>query len=116
MLSMFPEIMFLSPFAALFIRIALALVIFYDGWSLFSKSGNTTRIAALCAFTAGALLFVGAWTQLIAIALVVTLLAEVLIPSWKQSTLPSSTLALMIVMALTLVVTGAGPIAFDLPL
>lgn len=116
MLSFFPEILFLSPFAAVLIRITLAVLLAYDGWNMFSQSGISARVGSVCAFLFAGLLFVGAWTQLAALMYAIAFTIYLVYPYGPKSSLPKSTIALAIVLALTLVVTGPGPLAFDLPL
>ena len=116
MLSLFPEILFLSPFAPLIIRVALALLMLYDGYVLLGRSQTQARVAALCSFIVAALFFVGAWTQLAAILFAVAFLVYLIFPYGPGTSMPRSTIALAIVMALTLVLTGPGAYAFDLPL
>ncbi len=116
MLSLFPEILFLAPVAPLLIRVALALLMFYDGWHMFARADMRSRIAAFCAFAVGALLFVGAWTQLVAFLFVIAYLIYLFIPYGPRTSMPLSTMILAVVMALTLVFTGPGKFAFDLPL
>lgn len=63
---------------------------------------------------AAILLLAGAWIQLIAVVVFLALIAELFIAQVR--TYPKSTIMLALVMCLSLLVTGAGAIAFDLPL
>lgn len=122
MLSLFPELLFLSPLAALVIRLtvatlcAIALYRQYRRRSLISPTlfAISVPVHALLAL----FLAIGLYTQ--AAALVAAISAFVgLLPIAAvrpMVTFPKSTIILFIIMALSLVVTGAGPYAFDLPL
>lgn len=113
MLSLFPEILFLTPFAALFMRLSVAAVFAYSasrrmrGDSLLVFFGAVDTAIALA-------LFVGISTQLAGFAAALCLGTWLVKSSW--SPLPRSTVALALVMALSLIITGPGPLAFDLPL
>lgn len=114
MLSLLPQILFLGAFAATLIRLSLAVMFAYNAWTNVSKPNTIVRAFAIAETAVGAALFVGAWTQAFALAGVV-LCALSLVRS-EFRVWPRSTVALMLVMMLTLVVTGPGAFAFDLPL
>jgi hypothetical protein len=114
MLSLLPELLFLSPFAALLIRVTAAIVFGYAAWKHFSTPGNAVRSVALVEGICAALLFVGAYTQAAALFGVVILAIHGLKSSLR--TLPTSTALLLLILCLSLLVLGAGPFAFDLPL
>lgn len=114
MLSLFPELLFLSPFAAFLIRIALAVLFGYSAWNrirsgapLFKTFGVIDGILAIA-------LFLGFSTQLAAVVGLVCTAAWLVKPDWNPY--PKSTAALALVMCVSLLVLGAGPFAFDLPL
>ena len=114
MLSLFPQVLFLAPFSALVIRIALALVFAYAAWRHVAQGDTISRVLSFLKILVAAALLVGAWTQ--AVALVGALFALVGLLSPRTRIFPKSTVALVLVMCLSLVVTGAGALAFDLPL
>jgi hypothetical protein len=114
MLSIFPEILFLSPFAPLIIRAALGVLIASGGWSKTASSDATTRITGFCEILLAGVLLVGAWTQIAAIVATLWLVTSLLFPQFRV--FPRSTAALALAMALSLIVTGPGAFAFDLPL
>lgn len=116
MLSLFPELLFLTPFAPLVLRVALAVLLAYDGWHTISRPGFSARFAGISSFVIAALLIAGAWTQPIALLFVIGYTVYLFRPYGPTSVLPRSTIALAIAMALTLVVTGPGVFSFDLPL
>ncbi len=114
MLSLFPQILFLAPFSALLIRIALSATIFYPGWKHLTRRENNLRAVGVVEIATGILLFVGAWTQAAALIAGAIVLVWLAFPSTRI--LPRSTMLLALIMSLSLLVTGAGAIAFDLPL
>ena len=114
MLSLFPQILFLSPFAALIIRLAIAVVFAYCAWRHIQSHQSNLRAMGVAETALAVALALGIWTQadaLIALAIGFVWLA---FPSGRL--LPKSTILLTLVMSLTLLVTGAGAIAFDFPL
>lgn len=114
MLSLFPELLFLSPFAAFLIRIALAAVFGYGAFSRVRSGALLLKIfGAVDALLAAAFL-IGFSTQLAAILGTICTVAWLMKPDW--SPYPKSTAALALVMCISLLVLGAGPFAFDLPL
>jgi len=114
MLSLFPEILFLSPFAATIIRIALAALLAYGAWSTVSSPDVRVRVRAIFEIAVAVLLFAGAWTQAAALFAVLLLALSLAVPQMR--TLPRSSVLLALAMAISLVVTGPGAIALDLPL
>lgn len=114
MLSIFPEILFLSPFAALFIRAAVGLVFTYCAWDHLKENDGVARSLGVLEIVLGAAFFAGAWTQ--ALALVGAIVMGIFL--WQPTRRPIAlgTALLTLVMCLSLLVTGAGPFAFDLPL
>ncbi len=114
MLSMFPQLLFLSPFATFLIRIALAAVFGYTAWHRFQKHETLLRIFALADTGIALMLLVGISTQIAALVACLCIIYALVYP--HSSPFPRSTLALGLVMAISIVLMGAGPFAFDLPL
>ncbi len=114
MLSLFPQILFLAPLSAFIIRIALAILFAGASWRHISEPALTMRVFAIIEIAVAAALVAGTWTQAIALVAAALILAGLFVPSLRTS--PRSTALLALVMSLSLVVTGAGAIAFDLPL
>jgi uncharacterized membrane protein YphA (DoxX/SURF4 family) len=112
MLSLFPQLLFLSFFAPTLIRIAVGVSLMYLAWYRIADSSLMHRALALLEIVLAAALLIGLWTQVA--ALIATLLLLVLLS--RSQRLPHSTLILLAIMAVTLVVTGPGAFAFDLPL
>lgn len=114
MLSLLPQILFLGAFGASLIRTTLALMMAYTAWTNVSKPNFAVRTFALLETAVAAALFVGAWTQAFAIAGALLCAIALVLPQFRVW--PRSTVAMMLVMMLTLIVTGPGAFAFDLPL
>lgn len=114
MLSLFPQLLFLSPFAAFLIRLALAVFFAYSAWKRFPNENTLLKIfGGVDAIIALALL-IGFYTQLAALVGLVCTIAWLIKADWNPY--PKSTAALALIMCLCLLVLGAGPFAFDLPL
>lgn len=113
MLSVFPELLFLSPLAPLIIRVALGLLLAYATWHHVTQQSPKERVIGILAGVLAISLIVGAWTQPASIVATLLLLAAL---SAGSRILPKSTLLLAIAMALSLIVTGPGAFAIDLPL
>lgn len=114
MLSLLPQILFLSPFAATVIRLSLAGMLAYNAWKNASRGGADVRVFSVFESAVAAALFLGGWTQAFAILGSVMLALSLKLPQFRVW--PRSTVALMLVMMITLIVTGPGAFAFDLPL
>jgi hypothetical protein len=115
MLSLFPGLLFLSPFAAFLIRVALAATLGASAYRHFCLRANVYLLALTALeIVFGGMLLVGFYTQAIALTALVLFLTSLIVPPVR--TLPRSTLALAAVMCLTLLLTGPGPFAVDLPL
>ena len=114
MLSVFPELLFLSPFAAFLIRVAVSVVFGYSAVTRLRHGGGLLKLYGTIDLALALLLLAGAYTQLTAIASVICALAWLAVPSIRP--VPSSTAALTLVLSLSLILTGAGPFAYDLPL
>lgn len=114
MLATWPELLFLSPFAAFFVRLALAVLF---ARVAYRRARTRSRVLSAFAVVDAAIaiaLFFGTMTQVAAFAATICTGAWLLRPSWRPC--PRSTCALALVMAITLIITGPGPFAYDLPL
>ena len=114
MLSYFPQLLFLSPFAALLIRLALTAVFAYSAWFRFSSESTLIRAFAIIDAALAVMFFIGLSTQLAALAGAICTIYWLVRPD--SSAIPRSTAALALVMCLSILVMGAGPFAYDLPL
>lgn len=114
MLSLFPQILFLAPFSAFLIRIALAIVFMYSAWNLLRQSDTLSRGTSIVEIVVAASLIAGIWTQAAALAGLVIIGIHFFTP--RLRTVALGTALLSLVLCLSLLVTGAGAFAFDLPL
>ncbi len=114
MLALLPQILFLGMFGASLIRVSVAVMLGYSAWKTVSRPDTAVRTFAVLEVATAAALFVGAWTQAFAIVAVIMLAISLALPQFRAW--PRSTVALMLIMALTLIVTGPGALAFDYPL
>lgn len=114
MLSVFPGILFLAPLSAFLIRVALALVLAHAARKHFSSTENTFRFLAVTELVAAISIGAGAWTQAGALAGVFLSLSWLYLPNTRPVSLIAT--LLILVLCLSLILTGAGPLAFDMPL
>lgn len=114
MLSLFPELLFLAPFSALLLRLALAAICALSAWAHLGRSQNSARAWGVLEMALAAALIAGAWTQAVALIAIVWLLASLYVRDIRM--FPKSTVVLALIIALSLLVTGPGAFAFDLPL
>jgi hypothetical protein len=114
MLSLFPELLFLSPFAAFLIRVAIAITLAYVSYEHIVRGGSYFLSLGVLEAALALMLLTGFYTQAAALTALFLTIAMLFMPTVR--TLPQSTLALIAVMCATLLLTGAGPLAFDLPL
>lgn len=114
MLSALPGLLFLAPVSAFLIRAAIGIALIYAARRHFADTEQPRRALAAAEFVLALALLVGAWTQVAAIA------AGIIVAAWlfapRLSPLPRAASLLALVMCLSLIVTGAGAFAVDLPL
>jgi hypothetical protein len=113
LLSVFPQILFLAPLTAFMFRITLAILLIYSAWPHYAAR-SMQRILALIEIILAAALAFGVGTQITALVAFVLFVFLLFYPS--AHTYPRSTIILAAIIALSLVVTGAGLFAIDLPL
>lgn len=132
MLSLFPQLLFLAPFSATILRVSAGVAFLLVAWIHMRKRDELSRIdffvighgawipvfAALLEFAIATALIAGIYTQLAALLGALAALKSFV---WKRrfsESFPLSrpTSALLFVICLSLVFTGAGAFAFDLPL
>lgn len=133
MLSFLPQLLFLAPAATALLRIVVALYLAYIAYSVFVRKDAmvSTRfpIVGQCGpwlvwlsgtvmFLIALMLFIGLGTQIAAIAGAVVALKYVIFARRYPEiiALPRSTSLLLLVICLSLIVSGAGAFAFDWPL
>ena len=132
MLSLFPQILFLAPAGTTLLRVAAGITILALAWMHYAdqeKLGEEPFIvigagkwiplsASLVELIVGGALVLGAYTQAAALLGALLALKHVV---WQRRypnffPLPRSTTLLLFVICLSLVVSGGGAFAFDLPL
>ncbi len=113
MFAIFPNILFLAPLSATLIRVALAIVLAASAWQHSKNRGLLLALPIVETATAAALA-AGAWTQPMALVATILLIIQFFAPNLRI--LARSTLLISLVLCLSLLVTGAGAFAFDLPL
>lgn len=133
MLTLFPQLLFLTPLAVALLRVVLGIFVFLIAWQTATRRMEMAQVRlpligrapawliwiAACGFAVvGGLLIIGAWTQIAALlaalgSLKLAILSRIYPP---YATLSTSTYLLLFVISIALVVTGAGIFAFDLPL
>lgn len=133
MLNPFPELLVYGLLAPFIIRLALGFALIYLSVEhyrntaqiaqlLRPRTGASARIAgpALAVFelAAGVALIAGAWVQIAAIAALVLTLKPLLLRGDLRAISPyaHSTYAVLFMMALSLLLSGAGAFAFDISL
>lgn len=133
MLSLFPQLLFLTPIAIALLRVSLGVFVLIIAWQISERRHALTQPkfplighspewlifgAALAYGVVGGLIIAGAWTQLAALVAALGSIKLFVLSRWypELRIFPESTYALMTVMALALVAAGAGSYAFDLPL
>jgi len=114
MLSVFPELLWLAPLSAFLIRVAVGIVLGYSALQHFKTSETTSRPFAIAEGTTAIGLILGLYTQPVAILGVLIAGAWIVLP--RLRTVALGTALLSLVLCVTLLITGAGPFAFDLPL
>ncbi|HWO07706.1 MAG TPA: hypothetical protein VNM40_03970 [Candidatus Paceibacterota bacterium] len=114
MLSFFPELLFLSPFAAFLIRLSLAVLFAHSAYRRIPQSDALIKTFGIVDAAIALSLLVGFATQIAALIGFVCTVAWLVRSDWNPY--PRPTAALAAVMTFTLIITGPGPFAFDLPL
>jgi uncharacterized membrane protein YphA (DoxX/SURF4 family) len=129
MLSLFPSLLFLAPLSALAIRVALAILF---ALAAYTRARNASSIflyvLAALEFAAALSFALGYRAQAGAVLGAVLVGAWFVVPSYDDCSArtarglpslrayPKSTALLMFILCLSILVTGPGAFAFDLPL
>lgn len=111
MLSIFPELLFLAPISAVFIRLAAALTFGYIATKRLNAPSMIRGLGIVEGLVA-VLLFIGLYTQAAAIIGCILALMHLSVPRFRI--LPTSTVILVCVMCLSLLVTGPGPFTLSI--
>lgn len=133
MLNPFPELLVYGLIAPFIVRIAIGSALLYLSVEhyrgrrdiaellrpLMGRAGKSMAVVlALFELGTGALLLVGAWTQLSALLAMVLTLKPLFLKAHLKGLMPyeKATYGLMFLMAFSLLLSGAGAFAFDIPL
>ena len=133
MLSLFPGLLFLAPLATMLLRVFAGLFFVYVAYRMVVTRGEITNarviivghirdwmvwVSAFVTFVVGILLIIGAWTQAAAIVGMLISFKHLLGVRSYRAILPLSggTYVLLFILCLSLLFSGAGAFAFDLPL
>ena len=133
MLSLFPGILYLAPFSATLLRFGAGIAFIYIGYQLIVRRDAIHKITlpligrppialvwvtGLITALDGFALFAGYCTQAAAILGMIIALKHLCLSGRWVTVRPvaGSTYALLILICLTLLISGAGPLGFDLPL
>jgi uncharacterized membrane protein YphA (DoxX/SURF4 family) len=132
MLNTFPHLLVYAFYAPTIIRVAVALAFFYVAYVQLGRRDEIAKMRFLVvgetawavwvsvAFFAivGAMLLFGYYTQIAAILAVLALIKCFILKKWYPRLIPLShiTILLLAVMCLSLLISGAGALAQDLPL
>lgn len=115
MLSLFPELLFLAPFSALLLRAALVYFLLRAAYKHFTRVPDVIiRALALLECAASLALFLGAYAQMGALTALLVTITWLLFPRIRP--FPRTSVALLLVLSLSILITGPGAIAFDIPL
>jgi uncharacterized membrane protein YphA (DoxX/SURF4 family) len=132
-LSLLPDILFLSPVAATMLRVAAALAFFYIARRMSTTRREITEtrlpmignpapwmvsLSSIITALTGFALLMGYWAQAAAILGALITLKHLIGTYWFPSImlLSRGTYALLFIICTSLIFTGAGAFAFDLPL
>lgn len=129
MLNIFPELLY-PFFAPALLRAAMAIVFFYVAYQQYQQRQNISALqlpivgrnfvwlAIIFHAVVGAMFLLGYYTQAAAIVAILGLLAGWWLNRRHPSMiiLPNSTVLLLIVVSVSLLISGAGAMAQDLPL
>lgn len=112
MLSLFPYALSFTMFAPFLFRVTLATVLGYAARGHVQMSEIRMRALAAVEFIIAGFILAGLWTQAAALAAVIVAGIWFFFP---MRTYAVSTILLSALIAISLIITGAGRFAFDLP-
>lgn len=120
MLSAFPPLLSYSQLSPFFLRIGLGAVLLFWLYRALREPNSSTKNKALGIFEGiiGLLILIGLWTQVAALVVIIDLVVRIVNKIMKKAFLTDGVnyYFILLIMALSLIVTGAGWLAFDLPL
>jgi len=119
MLNVFPDLLAFGLFAPLILRAAVGFVFVRFGLSkILNYSTTNKRVLGIIEIIIGGSLIAGFYTQISALAAAIILIGAITIKRKNPKQIKSSLgfLLLLFVVSISLLVSGAGLFAFDLPL
>ncbi|MEI8327510.1 MAG: DoxX family protein [Candidatus Taylorbacteria bacterium] len=120
MLSAFPTLLSYSRFSSLLIRFILSIIFIAYAYRTFRdpEARIPQKFVGLIEGVAGVLLLIGLWTQVAALVIIVDMVMCLIVKFRSRAFLSDGVnyYILLLVMAISLLITGAGWLAFDLPL
>ena len=120
MLSLFPQLLSWSQISPFLIRIALGVVFVYWAYVEFrhNKRNAYWKLLGLVELATGVLLVIGLWAQLAAAVAAIDLIIRLIERATKRAFLTDGVnyYLLLLIMALSILVTGAGLWGFDFSL
>ena len=133
MLSLFPGILYLAPFSLTILRLGAGISFIYAGYFMFVHRNEFTKIrlpiiahpalwmlwvSGVITIADGLAIILGYGTQLAAIVGMIIAIKHLSLSKQYESLrpLPRSTYALLLLMCIALLISGAGPFGLDLPL
>lgn len=119
MLSIFPDLLSYQMLAPFLIRLTLGTIFIYWTYKILRSHPDTNKkIVAVVEGVAGILLIIGLWTQLAALVIAIDLIIRLYNKYQTKSLLTDGVnyYLVLLVLAVSLLFTGAGFVAFDLPL
>ncbi len=130
MLNPFPDFLIFGFFAPTILRITVALVLFYIAYRQYQNSERIAQLeiallgknfapfAIAYHVFVGLMLFFGAYTQVGALLAIAGFVKGLWLNKRYPNVafLPNSTIYVLIVVSVALLFTGAGALAFDIPL
>lgn len=119
MLSIFPSLLSYQMLAPLLIRLTLGIIfLFWTYKTLRSRPNTNKKIIAVIEGLSGLLLVIGLWTQIAALIIAIDLLIR-LYGKYQNKSLFSDGINyyfILLILAISLLFTGAGFVAIDWPL
>ena len=120
MLSTFPSLLSWSQFSPFLIRITLGTILIFWAYRVLADKSidSQNKIIGIIEAISGIMLVIGLWSQIAALIVTVDLVIRLVGKIRNKAFLTDGVnyYLVLLVMALSLMVTGAGFWAFDLPL
>ena len=119
MFSIFPSLLSYQMLAPLLIRLTLGAIFVYWTYKTLKSRPNTNKKAiAVIEGVTGLLLIIGLWTQVAALIITIDLIIRLYQKSQKRALLTDGVnyYFILLILALSLMFTGAGFVAIDWPL